>query len=198
MTSLLADNRQGKCRHPMTDIGYDLVAILPRLRRFARAICGSADIADDLVQATCARALAAADSWQPGTRLDAWLFRILRNLWIDRLRRSRVEGAQVDVDDRRDLVGDRGEPAMHARLTLDRVRKAIAALPDDQREVLVLVCVEEKSYIETADILGIPMGTVMSRLARARKRLMTLIEQNRMAACMIGKSGSSRKTVSLE
>jgi RNA polymerase sigma-70 factor (ECF subfamily) len=182
----------------MTDIGYDLVATLPRLRRFARAICGSADIADDLVQATCARALAAADSWQPGTRLDAWLFRILRNLWIDRLRRSRVEGTQVDVDDRRDLVGDRGEPAMHARLTLDRVRKAIAALPDDQREVLVLVCVEEKSYIETADILGIPMGTVMSRLARARKRLMTLIEQNSMAACMLGKSGSSRKTVSLE
>lgn len=160
------------------DIGYDLVGMLPRLRRFARAICGSADIADDLVQATCARALAAASSWQPGTRLDAWLFRILRNLWIDRLRKSRVEGMQVDIDDQRGLVGDRGEPAMEARLTLDRVRKAIAALPEDQREVLILVCMEEKSYMETAGILEIPIGTVMSRLARARKRLMTLVEQD--------------------
>jgi RNA polymerase sigma-70 factor (ECF subfamily) len=160
------------------DIGYDLVGMLPRLRRFARAICGSADVADDLVQATCARVLAAANSWQPGTRLDAWLFRILRNLWIDRLRRSRLEGTQLDVDDQRDLVGDHGEPALEAKLTLDRVRKAIAALPDDQREVLILVCLEEKSYMETADILEVPIGTVMSRLARARKRLMTLVGQN--------------------
>ncbi len=133
------------------DIGYDLVGMLPRLRRFARAICGSADIADDLVQATCARALAAANSWQPGTRLDAWLFQILRNLWRDRLRRLRVEGTQLHIDGQPDLVGDRGEPAMEARLTLDRVHKAIAALPEDQREVLVLVCLEENSYLETAE-----------------------------------------------
>jgi RNA polymerase sigma-70 factor (ECF subfamily) len=160
------------------DIGYELVGMLPRLRRFARAISGSADVADDLVQATCARALAAAGSWQPGTRLDSWLFRILRNLWIDRLRRLGTEGPQIDVDERRDLVGDRGEPAMHSRLTLERVYKAIAALPADQREVLVIVCLEENSYQEAADILDIPIGTVMSRLARARKRLMALTGQD--------------------
>lgn len=145
-----------------------LVAFLPRLRRFAISLCRSREQADDLVQAACERALASADSFQTGTRFDAWMFRILRNLWIDHTRRVKTRGPEDDVDARHDLVGVSGEREVEARLMLKSVSDAIADLPDDQREVLLLVCVEELPYREAAEVLGIPIGTVMSRLARAR------------------------------
>ena len=154
-----------------SDVGEEMVAFLPRLRRFALSLTGSRQSADDLVQGACERALAAAASWTPGTRFDAWMFRIMRNLWIDGLRRQRSEGVVIDIADRHDLVGSHGDRVAEAHLMLDRVRSAITELPSEQREVLVLVCVEELSYRETADILGLPMGTVMSRLSRARQQL---------------------------
>jgi RNA polymerase sigma-70 factor (ECF subfamily) len=107
----------------------------------------------------------------PGTRLDAWLFRILRNTGIDRARRASGEGQSVDIEDAYGLVGQDGRERTEQRLMLDATAKAIAQLPEDQREVLVLVCVEELSYREVAQMLGVPTGTVMSRLARARTRL---------------------------
>lgn len=152
-----------------------LVAFLPNLRRFAISLCKSRDIADDLVQAACERALANETRFEPGTRFDAWMFKILRNLWIDQARRRKTAGEQVDVDEQHHLAGASGERVVEARLTLNSVAEAIAELPDDQREVLILVCVEELSYRETADILEIPIGTVMSRLARARQNLVKAV-----------------------
>ena len=151
-----------------------LVALLPNLRRFAISLCLSRELADDLVQAACERAIVAADSFAPDSRFDAWMFRILRNLWIDHLRRLKTAGPHDDIEEARDVSVPSGEAAAHARMDLVEVTAALQKLPDEQREVLVLVCVEELSYRDTADILSIPIGTVMSRLARARKNLMEL------------------------
>lgn len=148
-----------------------LIAFLPNLRRFAISLCRSRDAADDLVQAACERALANAANFEPGTRFDAWMFRILRNLWIDQVRRTRTEGFREDVTAREDLAGSSGERETEARLTLAAVSDAITRLPDDQREVVMLVCVEDLSYREAADVIGVPIGTIMSRLARARAKL---------------------------
>lgn len=148
-----------------------LIGFLPNLRRFAIALCRSREMADDLVQAACEKALAAEDSFQPGTRFDAWMFRILRNIWIDTLRRQKTAGISDDIADHEDIGTPSGEDAVIARMTLQNVSQAINQLPDEQREVLLLVCVEELSYKEAAELLEIPIGTVMSRLARARKNL---------------------------
>lgn len=153
------------------EFGQQLIAFLPNMRRFAISLCRSSELADDLVQSACERALASADSFEPGTRFDSWIFRIIRNLWIDRLRKSKTEGIQEDIEEQFDLVGSHGEQVQEARLALSDTAKAIAALPDDQREVLLLVCVEDFSYQETSETLDIPIGTVMSRLARARKKI---------------------------
>lgn len=153
------------------DFGQQLIALLPNLRRFAISLCKSRDLADDLVQTTCEKALANRKSYQPGTRLDAWLFRILRNSWIDRIRRNQTEGITVDIDDAPYLIGHDGAAATEARLTLQETARTIGELPDDQREVLLLVCVENLSYREASEVLDLPIGTVMSRLARARKKI---------------------------
>lgn len=153
------------------EFGQQLIDLLPNMRRFAISLCRSRDVADDLVQTTCAKALANRDSFQIGTRMDVWLFRILRNTWIDRLRRSKTEGVTTDIDDAYHLVGHDGARETENRLVLKETAKLIATLPEDQREVLMLVCVEELSYREAADILDVPIGTVMSRLARARKKI---------------------------
>jgi RNA polymerase sigma-70 factor (ECF subfamily) len=155
-------------------IGQELVALLPRLRRFALVLCRSQPLADDLVQGACERALANAGSWAPGTKFDAWMFRILRNYWIDHLRRMRTEGKTEDVSMQTQLIGDTGEGPILNRLVLSEVQRAIDSLPQEQREVLVLVCADDLSYREAAEVLGVPIGTVMSRLARARKRLMEM------------------------
>jgi RNA polymerase sigma-70 factor (ECF subfamily) len=154
--------------HPSDDFGTKLIGFLPNLRRFAISLCRSRDVADDLVQLACERALAHQASFQPGTRFDSWMFRILRNLWIDQLRRTRTSGQQLEVGAlEARLPGDPGTTPEN-RLMLADVLRSIQALPDDQREVLLLVCIEDFSYREAAETLEIPIGTVMSRLARAR------------------------------
>lgn len=159
-----------------TAIGQELVALLPRLRRFALVLCRSPSLADDLVQGACERALANAGSWTPGTRFDAWVFRILRNHWIDHLRRSRTEGMSEDITVQTGIVGDAGEEPILSKLLLAEVQQIIDAMPEEQREVLLLVCVEDLAYREAAEVLGVPIGTVMSRLARARKRLVNMTQ----------------------
>lgn len=155
----------------MNPVADQLVEMLPRLRRFALSLSRSATVADDLVQQACERALANAEKFQPGTRFDAWMFRIVRNLWIDDARKRKTAGVQDDIDDHYDLVGASGEAEAEAKLTLNDTAAAILKLPEDQRDVLMLVCVEEISYREAAEVLEVPIGTVMSRLARARKAL---------------------------
>ncbi|MCF3642101.1 RNA polymerase sigma factor [Rhizobium sp. TRM95111] len=157
-----------------SDIGKEIVAFLPVLRRFAISLCRSRDLADDLVQSACERALLGAERFEPGTRLDSWLFRILRNLWIDHLRRQKTAGIPDDIADHAELAGTNGDAEVEGRSDLRSVSEAIGRLPPEQREVLLLVCVEDLSYKDTADILSIPIGTVMSRLARARKNLMEM------------------------
>lgn len=148
-----------------------IVELLPRLRRFAFVLTRDMEKCDDLVQETCLRALASADLWQAGTRLDSWMYRIAQNIWIDRMRAKKVRGEVVDVDQATDLVGSDGRSVTESRLTLDAVSRSMQSLPPEQQLVLTLVGVDGLSYKEAAEALDVPIGTVMSRLARARKAL---------------------------
>lgn len=154
----------------MSSIGSELIALLPRLRRYALKVSRSPEAADDLVQAACERALVGEEKVGRAP-LDVWMFCIMRNLHIDSLRRQKTRGETVDVDEHAEVAGEDGRQVTESRLMLGRVSQAIDALPEEFRDVLLLVCVEEFTYREAAEILGIPIGTVMSRLARARLRL---------------------------
>jgi RNA polymerase sigma-70 factor (ECF subfamily) len=147
-----------------------LVVLLPRLRRFARGLTGRVAEADDLVQAACERALARAHQFQEGTRFDSWMFRIVQTIWIDQLRARDVRKETADVAEER-LGSDAPVRRIEARLALEEVRGAIQLLPADQRTTLMLVTVEGLSYKEAAVVAGVPVGTIMSRLARARVAL---------------------------
>jgi RNA polymerase sigma-70 factor (ECF subfamily) len=144
-----------------------LIACIPRLRRYARALLGDRSSADDLVQDTVERGWARLSSWRPGSDMRAWLFAIMHNLHVDQVRRPRLleEPLEEDtpVQSQRATQGD--------RLELRDMEAALQRLPDEQREVLLLVALEEMRYDEVASTLGIPLGTVMSRLSRGRERL---------------------------
>jgi len=156
---------------PKSDLSRELVALLPRLRRFAAALTGGGADADDLVQDAIERALRKRHLWAPGTRLDSWVFRIMQNAWIDTVRSRRVRHAtSLDVDGF-DPPGLDGRTAMDAHMTLARTRAVLARLPPEQSTVVALVLVEGYSYREAAEILGVPEGTVTSRLFRARTAL---------------------------
>ena len=156
---------------PSPSFAEELVALLPRLRRFAQSLCGDPTLADDLVQLACERALKARDSYEDGSRLDAWVFRILRNAWLDGLRKRKSEGVSEPVEDAFGLVGEDGRKVAHVSIAANAIMEAMGRLAEDHRQVLTLVCVEEMSYREAAEALGAPIGTVMSRLSRARKAL---------------------------
>jgi RNA polymerase sigma-70 factor, ECF subfamily len=153
-----------------------MVELLPRLRRFSVALTGDLDQADDLVQETCMRALSRVEQWQAGTRLDSWMYRIAQNLWLDKMRAKKVRGIRVTLDDAGDVSGPDGRTVVDSRLTLAAVSSAMAELPEDQRVLVALVCIDGLSYKEAADITGAPIGTVMSRLARARRQLHARLE----------------------
>ena len=152
-----------------------LVATLPRLRRFARGLTGSATEADDLVQAACERALARQHQFQEGTRFDSWMFRIVQTIWIDQIRARRLR-----QQDDEPAVARHGsdEPVRRAeaRVALDEVRRAVGRLSAEQRAALILVTVEGLSYKEAAAVVGVPIGTIMSRIARARIALQAQLE----------------------
>lgn len=143
--------------------------MLPRLRAFALSLTRSAVEADDLVQGACERALQSLHTFQQGTNFDAWLFRIVRNLWIDNFRRTRHETLVDTTEPEHDRPGEDGRHTVEVRGTLQMVAQAMDRLPEEQRSTLVLVCVDGLSYRDAAEVLGVPIGTVMSRLARARQ-----------------------------
>jgi RNA polymerase sigma-70 factor, ECF subfamily len=174
------------------EIRERMVAVLPRLRRFAYALTGSAEQGDDLVQDACLRALSRIDQWQPGTRLDSWMYRIAQNIWLDRVRANKVRGEVVDVEAAEGIVGSDGRDVTESELTLQTVAAALARLPAEQRAVIALVCVEGASYKEAAEITGVPIGTVMSRLARARRALHALLHPPKLPrnARLAAKTGS--------
>jgi RNA polymerase sigma-70 factor, ECF subfamily len=150
----------------------DLVALVPRLRRFALSLTGNSADADDLVQSACEKALRNRAQFQVGTRMDSWMYRIAQTLWMDDLRKRRVRGPSVDPTDIE--IGDQGRAARlpEDRMMLSRAAAAMADLPEAQRVVLSLVAVEGLSYKEAAEVLEVPVGTVMSRLSRAREALL--------------------------
>ncbi|MBT0669499.1 sigma-70 family RNA polymerase sigma factor [Novosphingobium profundi] len=150
----------------------ELTALLPRLRRFARGLTQDIADADDLCQQTVERALKSRHQWQDGTRLDAWVYRIMRNQWIDEVR-ARTRRSQTFVHEDEGLnVGTVGAPAAESLVELGNVERALARLPEEQREAVVLVMVEGFAYKEAAEILDIPQGTLTSRLGRGREALL--------------------------
>lgn len=154
------------------DLRHGLIELLPRLRRLARSLAGHAADADDLVQVALERALRHADQWRPDARLDAWAFAILRNAWLDELR-SRTRRANVFAPE---AAGEHvGEATVERHSDALSVAAAMARLPAEQREVVALVLVEGLAYREASDVLGVPVGTVTSRLARARAALQELL-----------------------
>lgn len=154
-----------------TEFETALIEALPNLYRFALRLSRQRDVAEDLVQMTVERALATRDRYDAGLRLEPWLIRILRNAWIDMTRRTRTRGVEVDIVDAPEAAVVDGARTTESALMLDATERALATLPEDQREIVLLVCYQELSYAEAAEILGIPRGTVMSRLSRARAAL---------------------------
>jgi len=152
----------------------DLLAAIPRLRRYARVLTGDTAQADDLVQDTLARAWEKRRLWAAGSDLRAWLFTIMHNVFVNQRALARHEKLHVSLD-----AGDDGgeawqipvRAAQYTRVELVELVQHVARLPVDQREVLLLAAVEELRYEEIAAMLAIPIGTVMSRLSRARSRL---------------------------
>jgi RNA polymerase sigma-70 factor (ECF subfamily) len=157
------------------DVRAQLAELLPRLRRFARVITRNVADADDLVQVAVEKALARAAQWQPGSRLDAWMFGIMKNAWIDEIRARRRRGRVHAPEEAGAAVGDASAAARDIALS---VQAAMGQLPEEQRMAIGLVLVEGLSYKEAAETLGIPMGTLTSRLARGREALQALLGSN--------------------
>lgn len=154
--------------------GKALIAQLPALRRYARALVGNTALADDLVQDTIERALRQWECLREAQRLAGWLRSILHNLYIDELRRSRTRGHDQEITELADDAA-LSVPAHDGTAAIDFVR-AMGSLSVEHRQVLLLVGIENKNYRDIADELGIPIGTVMSRLARGRERLRSALE----------------------
>ncbi len=152
----------------------DLEAVVPRLRRYARALTGSREAADDLTQDTLERAWNKRSLWTPGTDLRAWLFTIMHNVFVSgaRVRRPTVSMDETESEDRRPATG----VSVETGIVLNELERALALLPDEQRQVLLLVGLEQFGYAEASEVLGVPIGTVMSRLSRGRERLRLLLE----------------------
>ena len=157
----------------MTDFAKLLEAEIPRLRRYARALTRDVTRADDLVQSCLARAVAKQHLWQPGTDLRAWLFTILHNQHVNDVRRSVREGISVPVEEMAPMLTVQSNA--FAVLQLRDLEKAIAKLPQEQRQVILLVGLEGMAYEEVAKVLKVPVGTVRSRLSRGREQLRLLI-----------------------
>ena len=153
-----------------SDVTTSLTGLLPRLRRFALSLTGSSADADELVQNACERALRHSDQLRDRTRADAWIYGIIRNLWVDELRGRRVR-RHDDLDVAAEVAGEDGNATVEGRIGLAEVRRALARLPEEQRAVMVLICVDGLSYKEAAETMDLPIGTVMSRLSRGRAAL---------------------------
>ena len=159
---------------PVQAFERELLTLLPRLRRFARSLTRDGADADDLCQVALERALKARDQWQAGTRLDAWMYRIIRNGWIDEVRARTRRARTFAPEEAGEGVGAPGGAEL--KMEMHDVDRAMGELPDEQREVIALVLVEGLAYKEAAAILDIPMGTLTSRLTRGRQALVRRLE----------------------
>ena len=155
-----------------TELENDIAILLPRLRRFARSITFHREDADDLVQVAVERALTRSEQWEPGTRLDSWMFRIVKNAWIDEVRARARRDQLFAPEEEGENVGDDHAEAQQQRMA---IQKAMSLLSEDHRIVIGLVLVDGLPYKEAAEVLEIPMGTLTSRLARAREAMQALL-----------------------
>lgn len=153
-----------------------LVGMLPRLRRFAFSLSRSRADADDLASMAVERALRSRSQFVPGSRLDSWLFRITRNLWIDEARSRQRKAAWEAPPEEGERQGFDGAAAIEQAAEIATVMTAMSGLPDEQREVVALIMIEGLGYRETAELLGLPIGTVSSRLVRGRNALLASLE----------------------
>jgi len=159
---------------PLEDFERELLALLPRLRRFARSLTRDEAEADDLCQVAIERALKRRAQHRPDARLDSWIFTIARNSWLDEVRSRQRRSMHLTSSD--DLDDDASVATSMDPVTGMSLHQAMNALPLDQREAVALVWVEGLSYREASDILEIPVGTLTSRLARARQKLIMTLE----------------------
>lgn len=160
-------------------IHADIAALLPRLRRFARTVTYHREDADDLVQIAVERALNRSGQWEAGTRLDSWLFRIMKNAWIDEVRARMRRDTVFAAEEAGENVGDAFAEAHQQRMA---IQKAVSLLSDEHRIVVALVLVDGLPYKEAAEVLDIPMGTLTSRLGRARAVLQELLSDQARTA----------------
>ena len=154
------------------NIHEQIVTLLPRLRRFARNLTRNPHDADDIVQIAVERALMRLDQWRSDARLDSWMFKIVRNAWIDELRSRGRHGKVFLPEEAGENVGT---DSMARETDLLAVESAMARLPQEQREAVSLVLVEGLPYREAADVLDVPIGTLTSRLARGREALQAML-----------------------
>ena len=159
----------------------ELLAAIPRLRRYARVLTGDAARADDLVQETLARGWEKRRLWQAGTDLRAWLFTIMHNVFVNQRASSAREAANVSLDAESESGGGAWQvpvpAAQFARVELAEILQQVGRLPAEQRETLLLAAVEEMRYEEIAVMMSVPVGTVMSRLSRAREKLRRMTDE---------------------
>ena len=153
----------------------ELTQLLPRLRRFAHTLSRNPADADDLTQAAVERALRSREQWQPGSRLDSWMYRIMRNLWIDTVRSRGRREAHEAPEDEAQAVGSDPRESLDASLELRRAMEAMERLPGEQREVVALILIEGFGYREVSEMLDLPIGTVSSRLVRGRTALLAML-----------------------
>ena len=184
MTELSDDPEQGPepeepTLPPLDDDAFkaELAAIIPHLRAFGRSLSGSADLADDLVQETMLKAWAARIRFQAGTSMRAWTFIILRNVFLSQMRRNRFRGEWDDLTAERVLAAPAGQDK---QLELADLHRAMQMLPPAQREALILVGAGGFAYEEAADICGVAVGTIKSRVARARVALDAIISEGHL------------------
>lgn len=156
-------------------IHQDIAALLPRLRRFARTITFHREDADDLVQIAVERALGRSEQWEAGTRLDSWIFRIMKNAWIDEVRARTRRDRLFAPEEAGEHVGDESAESHQQRMA---IQKAVSLLSEEHRLVIGLVLVEGLPYKEAAEVLEIPMGTLTSRLVRARAALQETLSEH--------------------
>lgn len=161
----------------MKDFRRDLVGLLPKLRRFAMTLTRDANDADDLVQEACERAITRSHLWNGEGRLESWVYAMTRNLWVDEVRKRKVRGggSMADIFEQDEArVEASGERAVYA----NQLQKMILSMPEGLASAFLLVNIEGYSYRETAEILGIPIGTVMSKLSTARLRLAAMLSED--------------------
>jgi RNA polymerase sigma factor (sigma-70 family) len=181
---------------PLDDMAFkaELAAIIPHLRAFGRSLSGSRDMADDLVQETMLKAWAARTRFQPGTSMRAWTFIILRNIFLSQMRRNRFRGEWDDLVADRILAAPAGQDK---QLELADVHRAMQLLPRAQREALILVGAGGFAYEEAAEICGVAVGTIKSRVARARVALDTIIAEGGLPKRQAGDLGGKESMVQI-